>query len=78
MPHLVAETSSGIAVFRFGLKNGSDTTVAVVFMRCASIVSSIWSFAPGFEYSAPTLASAINFFSNGRRRRRSLPHLPVS
>ena len=32
---------TGVAVFRFGLKNGSGTTVAVVFLRCASIVNSI-------------------------------------
>ena len=56
---------TGTAVFRFGLKNGSVTTVAVVFMRCASIVNSICSFVPGFEYSLLTLANAINFFSNG-------------
>src|SRR5271157_3723695 len=56
---------TGTAVFRFGLKNGNGTTVAVVFMRCASIVNSICSLVPGLEYSVPTLASAINFFSNG-------------
>src|ERR1019366_2621691 len=56
---------TGTAVFRFGLKNGNDTTVAVVFIRCASIVNSICSLVPRFEYSVPTLASAISFFSSG-------------
>ena len=32
---------TGVAVFLFGLKNGSGTTVAVVFRRCASMVNSI-------------------------------------
>ena len=42
-PPEIAKISSytGVAVFRLGLKNGSGTTVAVVFMRCASIVNSI-------------------------------------
>jgi hypothetical protein len=30
-------TYTGTDVFRFGLKNSSGTTVAVVFIRCASM-----------------------------------------
>ena len=56
---------TGVAVLRLGLKKGNDTTVAVVFFRCASIVNSICSLVPGFEYSVFTLASAINFFNSG-------------
>src|SRR5512137_1983985 len=56
---------TGTAVFRFGLKNGSGTTVAVVFRRCASMVNSICSFVPGLENSVLTLANAINFFNSG-------------
>src|SRR5215831_8416124 len=55
----------GAAVFLFGLKNGSGTTVAVVFRRWASMVSSIWSLVPGFEYSVLILARATSFFSSG-------------
>ncbi len=32
---------TGTVVFRLGLKNGTGTTVAVVVIRCASIVNSI-------------------------------------
>lgn len=40
---------TGTAVFRAGLKKGSFTTVAVVFKRRDSMVSSICSLVPGFE-----------------------------
>ena len=60
-----ASNYTGVAVFLLGLKNGNWTTVAVVFIRCASMVNSICSFVPNFENSPLTLASAINFFNSG-------------
>jgi len=63
------------AVFLFGLKNGSGTTVAVVFIRCASMVNSICNFVPTFENSPFTLASATTS-STTARMQLSLPSLP--
>src|ERR1700686_5823678 len=56
---------TGLAVFLGGLKNGSVVTFTFVLRRIASIVISICSEVPGFEYSVSTLASAINFFRIG-------------
>ena len=38
---IAVQDYTGTAVFRLGLKNGNGTTVAVVFLRWASIVNSI-------------------------------------
>src|SRR5579872_198617 len=56
---------TGVAVFRDGLKNGKVVTFTFVFNRIASMVISICSAVPGFEYAVSRLASAIIFFSVG-------------
>jgi len=46
IPRPSGESYTSTAIFRFGLKNGNGTTVAVVFIRWASIVDSICSLVP--------------------------------
>src|SRR5690348_17060562 len=57
--------SSGKAILRGGLKNGSLATVARTRWRTASTVYSIRNFVPGSETLLSTLASATIFFNVG-------------
>jgi len=54
-------TYTGVAVFRFGLKNGKRHYVAVVFMRCASIVNSICSLVRAWKTLCPRWPAQLTF-----------------